>query len=91
MRNITECIFCHQDAELITSERTIQKGLVKVTVPQHSYECTDCKRTFRTREQILEDGDLKTKKLSEIQTVIPNRGHQFTTPQANDATKKDNH
>jgi len=42
------------EAKLKEDGLQIKKGLVNVTVPCSNYECTSCKRTFKTTEQNME-------------------------------------
>lgn len=92
MNKTLPCIYCYANAKLVTKQRTIQKGIIKVQVPQRFYECPKCERTFRTREQVLEDGDMKAKKLSEVTTITLNKNHSLSDNKNYDATTtKDNH
>ena len=54
MNKTTDCIYCGKTAKLKEDGLRIKKGLVDVNVPCSNYECTVCKRTFKTTEQNME-------------------------------------
>ena len=82
------CVYCREKSNLVRTEMTFQRGLVKVKVPQSHYLCTSCKKTFLTREQIMNNGTALTPHTNKLNQFTEGKANTLTTPPENNAQSK---
>jgi len=85
---ITSCIFCGNEAKLVRTEMSFKKGLAFVKVPQTHYECSQCKRTFLTNTQVMNNGTALTPHAVKLNQFTEGKGNTLTTPPENNAESK---